>query len=225
MTSAPSPIARESGRPRRQSVVLLAALGTLLATGIVLLAHGNGGTHDAATLRGSGVAASETRSLPPFDALDLAGSNRIVVTIGAVRSVVVHADENLLGRVTTDVREGTLVVDNRGSFTTTSPMSVEVVVPSLRSMTLSGSGALHVTGVDADSVSVNLAGSGLISVTGQVDRLAARLGGSGDCRLETLSARDATAALTGSGRILVRATHTLDAAVDGTRVIAYTGMP
>src|SRR5690242_14653718 len=60
---------------------------------------------------GSGHAAVQTRSLPPFDAVDLAGANNVVVRVGPRQSVVVHADDNLLGRVKTSVRSRTLLID------------------------------------------------------------------------------------------------------------------
>ena len=44
--------------------------------------------------------------------------------------MVVKADDNLIDRVTTHVRSGRLVIGNTpGSFSTESPMSVEVGVP------------------------------------------------------------------------------------------------
>ena len=59
---------------------------------------------------GSGVAATQARSLPPFTGVDLAGENNVIVQVGAKQSVIVHADSNLLGRVTTRVRSGRLVI-------------------------------------------------------------------------------------------------------------------
>jgi len=57
----------------------------------------------------------------------------------------VHADSNLMRFVTTRVVAGTLVIGTTGSFTIRSPMTVEVSVPSLAAVTLSGSGNPQVT--------------------------------------------------------------------------------
>ena len=65
---------------------------------------------------GSGTAATQTRTLPSFTAVDLTGSSTITVHVGAEQAVVVHADDNLLDHVKTDVRDGALVVSERGSF-------------------------------------------------------------------------------------------------------------
>ena len=67
-------------------------------------------------VRGSGVAATQTRSLPSFRGVDLAGASTLTVHAGATQAVVVHADDNLINRVKTDVRDGVLVVSERGSL-------------------------------------------------------------------------------------------------------------
>jgi Putative auto-transporter adhesin, head GIN domain len=59
---------------------------------------------------GSGVAARQARSLPAFTRVELAGDNNVIVQVGARQSVTVHADSNLLRRVTTRVRSGRLVI-------------------------------------------------------------------------------------------------------------------
>lgn len=59
---------------------------------------------------GSGVPASETRNLPPFDGIELAGSNNVAIRLGREQSVVVHADDNLVARITTRVSGGKLVI-------------------------------------------------------------------------------------------------------------------
>jgi len=72
-----------------------------------------------------------------FTGLDLAGSNNVTVIVGGPQSVVVRADSNLINHVTTGVVAGTLVIGDTGSFTTRTPMSVEVTVPSLTALNLS----------------------------------------------------------------------------------------
>jgi hypothetical protein len=205
-------------------VVVVGVLAAVLA--LLLRGHQGDDLPASSTLRGSGVAASETRTLPPFVALDLAGSNSVTVRVGAPQSVVVHADDNLLGRVTTHVQAGNLVIGTRpGSFTTRSPMRVDVTVPSLGAMTLTGSGVVVATGIDAVNLTVVLAGSGLLRLSGTALRLDVNLGGSGDAQLERLVAKDVHAVVSGSGRILVTATDSLDASVPGSGVVVYSGNP
>ena len=177
-------------------------------------------------LVGSGVPASERRELPPFDAVELAGSNQVTIRSGGEQSVVVHADDNLLDRVTTRVSNGTLVIGNEaGGFTTRNPIRVDVVVPSVNELTLSGSGTIDAAGIDVDELTVALSGSGAVSASGRAQRIDVELNGSGDVQLHDLVARDVRATMSGTGRIAVHATDSLEAAVPGTGSIVCTGSP
>jgi hypothetical protein len=69
-------------------------------------------------VRGSGVAATQTRTVPSFRAVEKAGGSTVTVHVGAKQTVVVNADDNLIDRVKTDVRHAVLVVSERGSFAT-----------------------------------------------------------------------------------------------------------
>jgi hypothetical protein len=90
---------------------------------------------------GSGDAATQARSLPPFTGVDLAGANNVVVEVGGKQSVVVHADRNLIRRVTTRVRSGRLVIGTTpGNLNAKSPMFVTVSVPSLDAVSLTAPG-------------------------------------------------------------------------------------
>jgi hypothetical protein len=166
-----------------------------------------------------------TRHVAPFTGVTLAGANLVTVRVGGPQEVVVRGDDNLVGRITTDVSGGKLVIDNRGSFRTRSPMSVDVTVPSLGSLALAGSGQIFVEGVKAPRFAVTLPGCGKLKVSGTTGRLDAQLGGSGQLQLGELTSRDARVAVGGSGTILVNATRSLDASVTGSGVVAYFGGP
>jgi hypothetical protein len=175
---------------------------------------------------GSGVAATQARSLPPFTGVVLAGGNNVIVHVGASRSVVVHADSNLLGRVTTRVRSGTLVIGTTpGHLNAKSPMFVAVSLPSLDRLRLPGAGNISVTGVNSRHLTVALPGSGNIHVSGTTTKLDVTISGEGNALLRQLTARDAKAVLSGAGSITLTATHTLSARVSGSGTILYGGNP
>jgi hypothetical protein len=215
-------------RPRR---LLVAALAFLLGgLTVVTLYHFDvaGGTSDSAgsATEGSGVAATQSREVAAFQSIDLAGSNNVVIRVGERQSVVVKADDNLLDRVTTEVQSGRLVIANTpGSFTTKSPMRVEIDVPALDALTLSGSGNIVVSGVEAKRLAVSLPGSGTLAGNGTATRLDVTVGGSGMVQLTRLVASDVRADVSGSGSIFVTATKRLDASVSGSGAILYAGSP
>ena len=157
--------------------------------------------------------------------IDLAGSNNVTVVAGTRQSVVVHADSNLLSHVTTQVKAGTLIIGDVGSFDAKSPMYVEVSVPSLTALGLSGSGNITVTGIRASRLTVTVPGSGDISGRGSVTQLDISIDGSGDAQFSGLIARNVDAVISGSGSIFVTATQSLDARVPGSGAILYSGNP
>lgn len=228
ISSPPRPGAQAQPHPQRTLVTVLVILlvAALLAViGFVVALVADGGTPAASGLQGSGIAASQARVVPAFAGVNLAGSNKVTITVGGRQSVVVHADNNLISHVTTRVEGGNLVIGTIGSFTTRSPMTVDVTVPSLTSLTLSGSGAIDVRGVHGAYLAVSLPGSGLLTASGTVNRLNVTLGGSGLAQLTSLTARQVRAVVSGSGMIRVTAAQSLDATVSGSGAISYRGNP
>jgi hypothetical protein len=223
ITSAPHRGGHAAHRSQLGLLRGLAAVVVLAMIGLVLVIRGSGPRGTGT--QGSGIAAAQTRTVGQFSGLDLAGSSPVTVVVGAPRSVVVHADSNLLGDVTTRVVSGTLVIGTTGSFSAHSPMSVDVSVPALTALHLSGSGLMSVTGIKAPALTVTLSGSGILTATGTATRLDVTLDGSGQAQLYQLTASDAHAVLSGSGVIQVTATTSLDAAVPGSGVILYAGNP
>jgi hypothetical protein len=226
MTTSPAPIPHRHVSHRLIVVTVCVLVAAAMAVVIVLAARDNGaGTISSSGAQGSGVPAAQTRTVPAFTAVDLAGANVVTVDVGGAQTVTVHADDNLIGYVTTTVQDGTLAIGQSRSFSTSSPMNVAITVPALDAVTLSGAGVLTVDGVKAGHFTVLAPGSGVLVVSGTATTLEAALSGKGDVRLDGLAAHDATATVSGTGRLLVNASHSLDATVSGTGAILYTGNP
>jgi hypothetical protein len=206
-------------------VVIVAFLLGGLAVGLLYHLDVFGGSSNS-TAEGSGVAATQTRQVAAFNSVELAGSNNVVIRVGEKRSVVVRADDDLLERVTTEVESGKLVIANTpGGFTAKSPMSVEVNVPTLDALMLTGSGNIVVDGIDAESLTVTLPGSGTLAGSGTAGRLDVTVDGSGTVQFTRLQASDVRALVSGAGSIFVTATESLDASVSGSGAIIYVGNP
>jgi hypothetical protein len=218
-----------SRAPHKLRVAFVGALSGFALAGMtfgLLLHYGAFDRSSSSTLRGSGVASTQTRRLPAFEGVELAGSNDVVVHRGAKQSVVVYADSNLLSKVTTRVEGRTLVIGNTpGSFETKSPMRVEVTTPSVTALSLSGSGVVFADGIEAAALTARLDGSGVLRASGSAGRLDVALAGSGDAQLQQVVAKDVHAVVSGSGRILVTATGSLEGLVPGSGAIMYSGAP
>jgi hypothetical protein len=206
---------------------LVAILAFLLGgLAVALLYHFEVLGSSSSSNQGSGVPAAQTRDVAAFTSVELVGANNVVVRVGEKQSVVVKADDNLLKRVTTDVRSGALVIGNTpGSLAPKSPMSVEVNVPSLDALALTGSGNIIVSGIKAERLSVDLSGSGNVFGSGSATSLDVTVSGLGNARLTRLAATSVDAVVSGSGAIFVTATKSLDASIPGSGTILYAGNP
>jgi hypothetical protein len=228
MTVAPTPVHGPERVGHRSRWVLVALVAFLLGgLAVALLYHLDvlGGSSSSAT-EGSGVPTTQARDVAAFNSVELAGSNNVVIRVGEKQSVLVKADDNLIDRVTTEVQSGKLIVANTpGSFTTNSPMSVEVTVPTLNALTLSGSGNILVDGIKAESLKVDLPGSGTLTGNGTATRLDVTVSGTGVVQFTQLVAEDVQAAVSGSGSVFITATKSLDASVSGSGAILYAGNP
>lgn len=231
MTAAPTPIRspREHRRHRWLLLVIFALVAAVVAVGLLFQFDALGGSSNSTNsnvVHGSGVGATQPRDVASFKRVELAGSNNVVIRVGEEQSVVVRADDNLLDRITTDVTAGTLVIGQApGSYAAGSPTSVEIAVPSLDGLTLSGSGNIVVNDIKAQLLTAMLSGSGNLTGGGHVKRLVASVSGSGNILLERLIAEDAHAVVSGSGDIFLTATKSLDASVPGSGAILYSGDP
>jgi hypothetical protein len=200
-------------------------IGVAVLAGVALFVILETPSHKRGEVEGSGVAGVASRALPAFDGVDLAGANTVMLHVGAPQAVSIHGDANLLPLVTTTVRGGTLRIAQARDFNTDAPMHVDVTVPVIHMLVISGSGNVTADGITGDRLTVNVGGAGQISAAGRIDTLEARLSGAGSLRLQRLVSGDAKAFLDGTGEIRLMATRSLDARLEGTGSIVYTGKP
>ena len=228
MTTAPTPL--DSGQRARYghrfafvAILALVLVGVAIAIAYVIASTSSSSSN---TVQGSGVQVMESRTLPVFGSVDLAGSNNVFIRIGEEQSVQVYGDDNLIDGVTTQwTSTQSLSASKPGSYWTNSPMRVEVSVPSLRDLTLSGSGTVMVSGVDGRRFTVTISGSGVVRASGTTEQLDATVSGSGQAELGGVEASAVQAVVSGSGEIVVTATDSLDASVPGSGSIVYGGNP
>jgi hypothetical protein len=220
-------VASASARQDHRWYGLLAAflVGTLLAATVAIAITRDDGSESSSGVIGSGVSASETRALPAFTAIDLTGVNDVTIGVGGQQLVTVRGDDNLVPLVTTEVTDGTLVIAESESIDTTSPMSVEVTVPSLDAVRLTGTGVMTVDGHDLEQLTISLAGTGTLRAAGSVSQLDVELLGTGDVELRELVSEVAIVELAGTGDVFVNVTRTLDASLSGIGTIYYSGNP
>ncbi len=175
--------------------------------------------------KGSGDLQTETRDVDNFKRVKLKGSFDVFITVGKKQSVTVTFDDNLLELVETEVQGKTLILDTEGNFRSKRSCKIEITVPELEYVKLSGSGDIIIEELDEDFFEYQLSGSGDISAEGRVKDLELHLSGSGDIDTRNLIADDVYAKISGSGGIKVYAKNSLDGKVSGSGDIVYYGNP
>lgn len=153
-------------------------------------------------------------------ALSIEGDLDVQVRVGENEHVILAGTR--LDKVAACVSGNTLELGLRQDATSHG-VRLEVLVPSLSALAVSGSSDVEVTGVHSDHLAVSISGSGDLVVEGQAEHLAAQVSGSGEAHLAGLVARNASVAVSGSGEISVHATDSLDAAVSGSGEVHHVG--
>jgi len=154
------------------------------------------------TEKGSGNVVSEVRELPSFDQIELDGSCDLIITVGDEVRVVVSGDDNLIERVRTEVEgRGTLRIDTRGSYSTRRGLRVEISMPHLTRLDITGSGDADIKGLREENLELNITGSGDVSIVGTAARIEIDVRGSGDITATEVEAEEVRIRSHGSGDI------------------------
>jgi hypothetical protein len=189
----------------------------------------------------------QTRTVPAFSRLSVAGPFTVEVGLGAAQSVRFRCEDEVLRHVKSDVTDGALQVRFEEGYDPPSRVNcaVDIAAPALKGvnlagsghvrvrgladgmekMTVTGSGTLAVDDVKAESVSAIISGSGQMDVHGHTNKLSVRCTGSGDVRAQGLAATEADVNVTGSGDVRVAVSEAIDANVTGAGKVAVKGSP
>jgi len=162
-------------------------------------------------------AATQTYGVSDFNRMRIAGPFDVHVHVGGSPSARANGPKDALDRLSVDQNGDTLVVKTLpggwGGWPTGSrgPVVIEVSVPDLRAVSITGSGDVTVDRMRGDAIDLALSGSGSLDVGMiNVGAVSAVMTGSGDMSLAG-KARTATMVLTGSGDLKAAGLVTDDA--------------
>jgi hypothetical protein len=170
---------------------------------------------------------SQTRHVAGFDRIELDGAFKATVTAGAGRTkVVVGGEPDVVDRVTTEVKDRTLIVGmRRGTHWLSGSPTLVVELPALRGFTISGAGTAKISGLTGGDVAFANNGAGTMTISGRAENESISLNGAGKIDATGVDARDVTVDNNGVGGIYVRASGTLSMNVNGVGEIKYAGNP
>ncbi|MBI5432129.1 MAG: DUF2807 domain-containing protein [Planctomycetes bacterium] len=175
---------------------------------------------------GSGVAATETRTIGEFKRIHVHGSTDVVAELGDHTSLELTADDNLLALIVTRIENDTLVIEMKeGSYASHVPQVARIVSPTLEGFALDGSGDGRFSKLAGARFAIGIAGSGDVVCDGAVDALTIAIAGSGDVNTSALAAKRVDVDIAGSGDVRVQALEDLDVSIAGSGDVSYTGEP
>jgi hypothetical protein len=179
---------------------------------------------------GGGPRVTDTRSVAPFERIEVSDDLEVEVVPGSGAEVRVRAGKDVLDRVSTESRGGVLRLDvvDRGIVIGPDPLGdvrVRVAADSVRGLVIDGSGNVTMTGLSEDALSLEVEGSGEVEASGTVGALTATINGAGDANLFALAAQRADVTVEGAGDADLSVSDALDVTVNGAGDVSYRGNP
>lgn len=147
------------------------------------------------------------------------GPIEMELVMPALSSVTVRGSADVTGEIAPE-GPAAFVIDGSGGVDVLGAGSADDVVVEIK-----GSGEVALEDVDARDVSVTVAGSGGVELTGRAETLVIAIPGSGDVDTHELLADEVTVRIQGSGEARVHAARTLDVGIQGSGDVEYTGDP
>jgi hypothetical protein len=198
---------------------------------------------------GSAESATQNFGVTDFSKIRISGPFDVHVHVGGSPSARAIGPKDSLDRLSVEQNGDTLVVKSLpggwGGWPTGSrgPVVVEVSVPDLNAVSvsgsgdvtvdrmhgdaidlaLSGSGSLDVGAIDVGAVSAVMTGSGDMSLAGKARTATTILTGSGDLKAAGLLTDDAQAKLVGSGDLSLGARHLVKVVLAGSGDVTIAG--
>ena len=197
--------------------LLLASVCLLISSCVIVMDESD------ATRSGSGRRQEAERQVPAFDAIEFRGAGQLQVQVGGPQRLRLSCDDDLLREVTTEVRDGTLIIDYPNELRFAAELRVEVVVPELHAVEGNGSVEVQLQGTRGAHLHLGISGSGRMQASGQVEHLAVRISGSGEMALGALSAASADVRISGSGALELAVSTDLNYTISGSGSIHYSG--
>ena len=199
-------------------------------------------------IKGNGNVVTQIRNTSEYDEIVTGGPFSVELLSNKEGQITLEGDENLLNLIKVEVENNKLKIytekgtwfDSRGE-----KITIKIPIEKLSRIDFGGSGNLitkdkiasenlevHLSGsgnvdlqTETTTLKAVLSGSGELQLKGTTTNFEAKLSGSGGITSKKLLSQNAVALLSGSGRIELNCSASLDAKVSGSGNINYSGNP
>jgi hypothetical protein len=167
----------------------------------------------------------EERVVARAHAVDAHGAFVVVVHVGAVQSVTVTGDANIVPLVDTHVQNGRLLIGTTRDIEPGVPLVIEVTLPAVDALDASGAVEMNASGVHGRRVHLGAHGASTLRVAGQLVEGDVVVTGTSRAQLEALQMGRAHVSLSGSSSADLLATVEVDAHTAGASSLHVVGHP
>jgi hypothetical protein len=194
---------------------------------------------------GSGKVATATRTVEKFSGVELKNAANVYITQGETQEVKIEAEDNLIGHITTKVKNDELVIDCDENINSHEPINIYITVKDLCLLELSGSGNMitkneisceHMTlrlggsgemkvALKSQLLKATLSGSGDMNLTGSTSESDLRINGSGNVNAQQMKSFTSSVTISGSGNTRVDVNNELNVQITGSGNVHYVSEP
>jgi hypothetical protein len=175
-------------------------------------------------VNGAGPIVSQTLDLTTLTGFDFQVGGQVTAVVGETQQVMVRGEENVVDLLNRDVVNGIWDIGFTECVQNVSEFRVEVTVPELDYVELSGAGTINAE-TEADEIDTILSGAGTVTLTGQATSQQVTLSGSGTIEAFELATEETSVLLTGQGTVNVTANAELNVDLSGAGAVFYEGNP
>ena len=178
-------------------------------------------------IKGNGKVIKQQRLIGLFEKIDIDGSFNVNIVNGQEAGVEVIAEGNILPLIRTEVRNNTLYITTDGSFCTTQPLRVNIIVRNISSIgARSASEVVYETGTySSDDLFINLADASEMVVSGKGQRADIVLQDASDLDASQFEVKDVTINTSGSSNAKIMVSGSLSAKASDASEVYYSGNP
>lgn len=193
--------------------------------------------------KGDGNVVKQERSVSSFSGIDVGGAFEVILTQGDSESLVLEADENLLGFIDTEVRGSTLKIKTTKDINDFKALIVHITFKDLKELEISGAcnlsgentfklGNLEMDCSGASDIALKLAvgdlnvdcsGASQIDLYGSADALYMDISGASGFDASDLEVKVCDADISGASHAKIFVTGELSADVSGAGSLKYKG--
>ncbi|MEL7436033.1 MAG: head GIN domain-containing protein [Chloroflexota bacterium] len=204
-------------------------------------------TAGCTTVQGDGNVITQSYEVSDFTSVDVGGVGELVITIGEPASLEITTDTNLHEYIEVTVEDNTLDIGFENGVVISNPteLTYAVTVPSLESVSMSGSASfsmdeftaesftLSVSGaadvemddLDLESFTLDISGSADVTLDGTAGEMDLEVSGAADLDATDLEVSTATIDISGSSDVNLTVTESLTGEVSGAADLTYEGNP